>query len=119
MTARPTTSTCSRTRRRVLQPSSPLEDRSAHKMGKGSGGAGSTTVRHPARPWLVSPDSPYLRRVSELDDLAVGIAKMLLQSLILIHGAGLLAIPTFINLFDPALRPRLRLWTLGSFSVGL
>jgi hypothetical protein len=64
-------------------------------------------------------DSPYLQRVSELDDLAVGIGKTLIQSLTLIHGAALLAIPAFANQFDVTLRPPMRLWMLGWFSAGL
>ena len=86
----------------------------------GKGPGGDTTTRLPAEPLRSSlPDSPYLRRVSELDDLAVGIGKTLIQSLTLIHGAGLLAIPTFAKQFEVTLQPSMRLWMLGWFAGGL
>ena len=40
-------------------------------------------------------DSPYLQRASEMDALAVSVATTLTQSLTLIHGGALIAIPAF------------------------
>jgi hypothetical protein len=63
--------------------------------------------------------SPYLERASELDAMAVGIGKTLIQSLTLIHGAALLAIPAFAKQFEVVLRPGIRTWLLICFTAGL
>jgi hypothetical protein len=88
-------------------------------MGSGGSRGSPERVARAVGIGVSSTDSPYLRRVSELDDLAVGIGKTLIQSLTLIHGAGLLAIPTFAKQFEVTLQPAMRLWMLGWFAAGL
>jgi hypothetical protein len=51
--------------------------------------------------------------------LAVGVATTLIQSLTLIHGGAVVAIPAFANQFEVVLRPSIRLWMFGWFAGGL
>jgi hypothetical protein len=64
-------------------------------------------------------DSNFLQRASAMDALAVSVATTLIQSLTLIHGGAVVAIPAFANQFEVVLRPSIRLWMFGWFAAGL
>jgi hypothetical protein len=64
-------------------------------------------------------DSPYLQRATDLDAQAVSIANSLIQSLTLIHGGALIAIPAFAGPFKPILESPMFGWIFGFFVLGL
>ena len=64
-------------------------------------------------------DPNFLQRASAMDALAVSVAMTLIQSLTLIHGGAVVAIPAFAKQFEVVLRPTIRIWMFGWFAGGL
>jgi hypothetical protein len=64
-------------------------------------------------------DSPYLRRATDLDGMAVNVTTTLIQSLTLIHGGALVAAPAFAEQFKPILQSPYLVLMFGFFATGL
>ena len=63
-------------------------------------------------------DSNYLQRAFAMDALAVNVATTLIQSLTLIHGGAMVAIPAFANQFEVVLRPSIGSLPPACFAFG-
>jgi len=64
-------------------------------------------------------DSPYLKRATDLDGMAVNVTTTLIQSLTLIHGGALVAAPAFAEQFKPILQSPYLVLMFGFFATGL
>ncbi len=67
----------------------------------------------------MTADPNYLQRATDLDGMAVNVAMTLVQSLTLIHGGALVAIPAFAEQFQALRHSPLFPWIFGSFGLGL